>query len=91
MVEAIVKEIGGGRTGIRLSPVTPANNNADADPQASYNLLAEKLAAHNLAFIMSSRARPAARAISRWAASLRLGGFQSRLSQCWRQGRLDRQ
>ncbi|MGG7518641.1 alkene reductase [Allorhizobium undicola] len=51
VVQAIVQEIGGGRTGIRLSPVTPANNNADTDPQPVYNLLAEKLAGLGLAFI----------------------------------------
>ncbi|MCM2291253.1 alkene reductase [Allorhizobium sp. BGMRC 0089] len=51
VVDAITKEIGGGRTGIRLSPVTPANNNSDTNPQESYTLLVEKLAAYDLAFI----------------------------------------
>lgn len=51
VVEAIVKEIGGSKTGIRISPVTPSNDVSDPDPQPLFNYLVEKLAAHNLAFI----------------------------------------
>ncbi|MHA7968534.1 alkene reductase [Rhizobium sp. CAU 1783] len=51
VVDTIVKEIGAGRTGIRISPVTPANDISDADPQPLFNLLMEKLAAYDLAFI----------------------------------------
>lgn len=51
VVDAIVKEIGAKRTGIRLSPVTPANDVSDPDPQPLFNHLAEKLAAYDLAFI----------------------------------------
>jgi N-ethylmaleimide reductase len=51
VVDTIVKEIGAGRTGIRISPVTPANDISDPDPQPLFNLLVEKLAAYDLAFI----------------------------------------
>ena len=33
VAEAVAKEIGGDRTGIRLSPVTPANDVSDSNPQ----------------------------------------------------------
>mgnify|MGYP000114259684 FL=1 len=51
VAEAVAKEIGGGRTGIRISPTTPANDVSDPDPTAVYTALVEKLAAHDLAFI----------------------------------------
>ena len=34
---AVIGEIGAGRTGIRLSPVTPANGVSDSDPQPLFN------------------------------------------------------
>jgi N-ethylmaleimide reductase len=52
VMTAIADEIGAGRTGIRLSPVTPANDAAlDSDPQAMFDLLVEKLAPLKLAFV----------------------------------------
>jgi N-ethylmaleimide reductase len=52
VMTAIADEIGAGRSGIRLSPVTPANDAAlDSDPQAMFNLVVEKLAPLKLAFI----------------------------------------
>ncbi|MES1162018.1 MAG: alkene reductase, partial [Rhizobacter sp.] len=52
VMTAIVDEIGAGRTGIRLSPVTPANETGlDSDPQAMFNLVVERLAPLKLAFI----------------------------------------
>ncbi|MEP6874128.1 MAG: alkene reductase [Burkholderiales bacterium] len=52
VMTAIAGEIGAGRSGIRLSPVTPANDAAlDSDPQAMFNLVVEKLAPLKLAFI----------------------------------------
>jgi N-ethylmaleimide reductase len=51
VAEAVAKEIGGGRTGIRISPTTPANDVSDPDPTAVYTALVEKLAAYDLAFI----------------------------------------
>jgi N-ethylmaleimide reductase len=51
VVDAIVKEIGAERTGIRISPTTPANDVSDPDPTAVYTALVEKLAGFDLAFI----------------------------------------
>jgi N-ethylmaleimide reductase len=51
VVQAITREIGGNRTGIRLSPVTPANDVFDPEPQALYTALIEKLAPFDLAYI----------------------------------------
>jgi N-ethylmaleimide reductase len=52
VMTAIAAEIGAGRTGIRLSPVTPANDaKPDSDPQGMYQLVVEKLAPLKLAFI----------------------------------------
>ncbi len=43
VVDTVTKEIGAGRTGIRLSPVTPANDIFEAEPQPLYNYVAEQL------------------------------------------------
>ncbi len=51
VVAAVTAEIGGGRVGIRLSPVTPANDASDPDPQPIFNHVAEKLAGYGLAYI----------------------------------------
>ncbi|MBT9372522.1 alkene reductase [Rhizobium sp. CSW-27] len=51
VVDAIVREIGAGKTGIRLSPTTPANDISDSNPQSVFNAVAEALASRNLAFI----------------------------------------
>lgn len=52
VMQAIVDEIGGGRTGLRLSPVTPANGaGQDSDPQALYEYAVVQLAPLKLAFI----------------------------------------
>ncbi|MGV2050272.1 alkene reductase [Agrobacterium sp. 22-209-1] len=51
VVGAVAEEIGAGRTGIRLSPVTPANDIFEADPQPLYNYVVEQLGKRNLAFI----------------------------------------
>ena len=52
VMTAIADEIGAARTGIRLSPVTPANDAAlDSDPQALFNRLVELLAPLKLAFM----------------------------------------
>jgi len=48
---AIVDAIGGGRTGIRLSPVTPANDVVDADPQPLFDYVVRQLAPLGLAYI----------------------------------------
>ena len=51
VMRAVTAEIGGGRTGLRLSPVTPANDIRDSDPQPLFNYVAEQLAPLKLAFI----------------------------------------
>jgi N-ethylmaleimide reductase len=52
VMTAVVAEIGAGRTGLRLSPVTPANDaHQDSDAQGLYNHVAEQLAPLKLAFI----------------------------------------
>ena len=52
VVNAIVAEIGAGRTGLRLSPVTPANDaQQDSDAQGLYNYVVERLAPLKLAFL----------------------------------------
>ncbi|MFD1747075.1 alkene reductase [Rhizobium helianthi] len=51
VVDAVAKEIGAGKTGIRLSPTTPANDVSDSDPQAVFNYVVTELAKRNLAFI----------------------------------------
>jgi len=52
VMQAVVEEIGGGRTGLRLSPVTPANDaGQDSDPQALYEHAVARLAPLKLAFL----------------------------------------
>jgi len=50
--QAITAKIGAGRTGIRLSPITPANDGGqDSDAQTLYNSVADLLEAFKLAYI----------------------------------------
>ena len=51
VVRGIVDEIGGDRTAIRLSPVTPANDIDDTHPQQLFNYLLAQLAQLGLAYI----------------------------------------
>jgi N-ethylmaleimide reductase len=51
VMRAVCEEIGGDRTGLRLSPVTPANDVIDEDPQALFAYLARELAPMGLAYI----------------------------------------
>jgi N-ethylmaleimide reductase len=51
VVRAITAAIGGGRTGIRLSPVTPANDVHDAHPQPLFDFVLRQLATLDLAYI----------------------------------------
>lgn len=51
VTEAIVKEIGAERTGIRLSPVTPANDAVDSNPQPLFNHVVEQLDRLGLVYI----------------------------------------
>jgi N-ethylmaleimide reductase len=48
---AVSQEIGGGRCGIRISPVTPANDASDASPQALFEHVASILGTLSLAYV----------------------------------------
>ena len=51
VMTAIANEIGGDRTGIRLSPVTPSNDAQDNDPQPLFNHVAKSLGPLHLAYL----------------------------------------
>lgn len=51
VVAAVADAIGGDRVGIRLSPVTPANDAHDADPQPLFEHVARELAPYKLAYL----------------------------------------
>jgi N-ethylmaleimide reductase len=51
VVGAVTKEIGEGRTAIRISPVTPANDASDTDPQPLFTHVVEGLAKYGLSYI----------------------------------------
>ena len=51
VTRVITGAIGGGKTGIRLSPVTPANDAFDSDPQPLFDYVVRQLATLNLAYV----------------------------------------
>ena len=51
VTRAVADAIGGDRTGIRLSPVTPANDIVDSDPQPLFGYLMHELAPLDLAYV----------------------------------------
>ncbi len=51
VVDAVVAEIGAGRVGIRLSPLTPSNGMGDSHPQAVFGPLVDALNQRGIAFI----------------------------------------
>lgn len=51
VARAVVDAVGGGRTGIRLSPVTPANDIVDADPQPLFEHVVRGLGPLGLAYV----------------------------------------
>lgn len=48
---AVVEEIGAERTGIRLSPVSPANGVSTSDPQAQFEYIVDQLDALGIVYI----------------------------------------
>ena len=48
---AVAEEIGAERTGIRISPVSPANGISASDPQAQYDYIVDQLEALGIAYI----------------------------------------
>ena len=51
VMQAVCLEIGAGRCGIRISPVTPANDASDASPQALFEHVASFLGSLSLAYV----------------------------------------
>ncbi|MCK6423473.1 MAG: alkene reductase [Burkholderiaceae bacterium] len=52
VLEAVTGAIGAARTGIRLSPVTPANDAAlDSDPQALFDAVGDLIGRHGLMYV----------------------------------------
>ncbi|WP_411882934.1 alkene reductase [Polaromonas sp. YR568] len=51
VTRAVADAVGGGKTGIRLSPVTPANDVNDSTPQALFEYVVKQLASLNLSYI----------------------------------------
>ncbi|MCW8278665.1 alkene reductase [Pseudomonas sp. PCH199] len=51
VTSAVVKEIGAERTGVRISPVSPANAISCSDPQPQYNYIAEQLDALGVVYL----------------------------------------
>ena len=51
VTRAVAHAIGGDRTGIRLSPVTPANDIVDANPQPLFEYVVQQLAPLDLAYL----------------------------------------
>ena len=51
VMSAITQEIGGARTGIRLSPVTPSNDAQDPNPQPLFDYVVRQLAPLGLAYL----------------------------------------
>ncbi len=51
VLDAVTDEIGGGRTGLRLSPFSPANGITDEDPQADFEYVVPKLNGYGLSYL----------------------------------------
>jgi len=51
VTRAVVQAVGGGRTGIRLSPVTPANDVQDENPQPLFEYVLRELGSLGLAYV----------------------------------------
>lgn len=51
VVAAVVAEIGADRTGVRISPVSPANGISSSDPQPQYDYIAGQLSALGIVYL----------------------------------------
>lgn len=51
VLDAVVAEAGGGRTAIRISPVTPSNDASDPNPQPLFNHVVGRLADYGLSYV----------------------------------------
>ena len=88
VVDAVTSAVGAGRTGIRLSPVTPANDSSDPDPQPLFNHVASGLGTPWARLHPRGRGRDRRRArLPAGRPAVRLCLVQSRLSRCrWHRG-----
>jgi N-ethylmaleimide reductase len=77
---AIVEEIGAERTGIRISPVTPANDASDSDPQPVFNHVVEQLDRLNLVYVHVIEGSTGA---ARDYAPFDYGALRSRFRNTW--------
>jgi N-ethylmaleimide reductase len=51
VTEAVTSVLGGGRVGVRLAPISPANDIADSDPEPLFTLAVERLNPFRLAYL----------------------------------------
>jgi N-ethylmaleimide reductase len=51
VARAVAAEIGADRLGVRLSPVSPANDSRDSDPQPLFNYVVERLSQLGVAYV----------------------------------------
>ncbi|ARP94969.1 alkene reductase [Bordetella genomosp. 13] len=51
VMDAVTAEVGARRVGIRISPVTPANDASDDQPQPLFDYVVQKLAKYDLAYV----------------------------------------
>ena len=51
VVAAVAKEIGAERTGVRISPVSPANGISSSDPQTQYEYIVSQLSALGIVYL----------------------------------------
>ncbi len=51
VVQAVAAEVGADRTGVRISPVSPANGISCGDPQAQYDYIADQLNALGVVYL----------------------------------------
>lgn len=51
VVQAVAAEVGADRTGVRISPVSPANGISCSDPQAQYDYIADQLNAVGVVYL----------------------------------------
>lgn len=51
VVQAVAAEVGADRTGVRISPVSPANGISCSDPQAQYDYIADQLNALGVVYM----------------------------------------
>ena len=92
VLDAVTAEIGAGRTGIRISPVTPSNDAADSDPQPLFTRVVEILAAHDLAYVhVIEGATGGERTFSRGATAFDWHALRNAYQKGRRQGCLDGQ